>query len=107
MVKDQQFSLEDEQKKCVQCGYPKETLETRCPNCGSLNSKIDDILAREEIELQRHTLSGRFKAVLNAENRREEFFVHLKSIKESLPEQSLFIIFVVFVFIFALVFSVM
>ena len=107
MSKDQHSPMEDEIKKCVQCGHIRETLETRCPNCGSLNAKIDGILAREEAEHQRHTLAGRLKTLLNAENKREAFFVQFKSVKDSLPEQSLFILFVVFVFVFALIFSVM
>jgi len=86
--------------ECSQCGKPREKLESRCPYCGGLNSKIDDILSREAEEAEKNTFTGTIKTIFQAKDKKKELFSLIKTIKQSQTKESLFTLFVIFVFIF-------
>lgn len=97
----------EDQYRCAQCGYMREALETRCPQCHSLNSMIDDILAREEAERRQRTLWGRLQAIIAAEDKRAEIERHWQGLLHSLPKRSFYVLSLIAIFVFALVISVM
>ncbi len=72
-----------------------------------LNSKIDAIFVREATEAERHTLKGKIKAILQAEDKKQSLLLEFSAIKQSLSKEGLFALFVIFVFIFALTYIVM
>ncbi|MCK4842413.1 MAG: hypothetical protein KAT04_11135 [Methylococcales bacterium] len=91
---------------CSQCGQPQKKLESRCPNCGSLNAKIDDILAREAEEKEKNSLKGKIKIILQSNDKKQALYSQLNLIKTSLSKKALFTLFVIFVFIFTMTYSV-
>ncbi len=93
--------------KCSNCGFVREILESRCPECGSLNSKLDDMLAREEAEREHKSLKGKVKIIWQAPDRKAELLHQLSLYKQTLPDNAMVVLVVIFVFIFALVISVM
>ncbi len=92
--------------QCSQCGHPRDNSEARCQNCGGLNSKIDEILAREEAERDKNTLKGKLKKIIFAEDKKEELSSQYEDFKSSLSKRAMFTLFVIFVFIFAMTFTV-
>lgn len=103
-------SIDQEQEsllECSQCGAELPSADNRCPTCGSLNTKIDAILAREEAERQRKTLKGRLQTIFAAENKKSELIHQINSMRSSLTQQSYWTILFVITFVFALVITVM
>ena len=90
---------------CSQCGQPLEDLNTRCHHCGSLNSKIDDILAKEAAEAEKNSLKGKLKTILHADNKTAALCTQLQTTKQSLTKRGWFTLIVIFVFIFAMSYS--
>lgn len=95
------------QLECSQCGAVLPAADSRCPECGSLNTKIDAILAREEAERQRRTLKGRLQIILAAENKKSELLRQINAIRASLTQQSYWTLLFIIAFVFALVITVM
>jgi predicted ATP-dependent serine protease len=93
--------------ECSQCGVEIPSADSRCPECGSLNTKIDAILAWEEEELQRRTLKGRFQAIFAAKNKKSELLHQVNAIRASLTKQSYWTLLFIIAFVFALVITVM
>jgi len=94
--------MELQMNNCSQCGQPLIEKESRCPHCNSLNSKIDDILAKEADEIERKSFKGQLKTIYQAENRKQALLAHIKRHKQSLTLKQLFTLFVIFAFIFAM-----
>lgn len=94
-------------KKCSSCGHESDSSEIKCPACGSYYSKIIELIAEEEENEEQNSFKGRCKRIFHAENVRDELINELISIKAGLSNKARFTIFVVFVFIFALVVSVL
>lgn len=91
---------------CSQCSQPQEDLKSRCQHCGSLNQKIDDILAKEAAEAEKKSFKGKLKTILNADNKTKALFIQLHTAKQSLTKQAWFTLFVIFMFIFAMTYAV-
>jgi uncharacterized membrane protein YvbJ len=93
--------------KCPQCGQQRKADEYRCLVCGCFYSQLDELLAAEEAENERKSVKGRLKAIQNADNPKQAFIHELITLKEHLPRKAAFTLVVVFVFIFALIVSVL
>jgi len=91
---------------CSQCGQTIGSINSRCPHCNSLNSKIDNILATEAAEAEKRSLKGKLKSILQAENKKQAFLFQISTAKQSLTKESLFILLIVFAFIFSMTFAV-
>jgi uncharacterized membrane protein YvbJ len=93
--------------KCPSCGHERNGRDMKCPQCGSFYSKVDEILAEEEANEEKHSFRGRCKRIINADDVKRELLAELKLVKAGLTPKSLFTIFVIIAFVFALVISVL
>jgi uncharacterized membrane protein YvbJ len=93
--------------KCPSCGHERNDRDMKCPQCGSFYSKIDEILAEQEAHEEMHSFRGRCKRIIKADNVKRELLAELKLIKAELSKKSLFTIYVIIAFVFALVISVL
>jgi hypothetical protein len=78
-----------------------------CPQCGCFYSKVDKILAEEEANEEKRSLRGRCKRIINAGDVKRELLDELKLVKAGLAPKSLFTIYVIIAFVFALTISVL
>ena len=93
--------------KCPSCGHERNDRDMKCPQCGGFYSKIDEILAEQEAHEEMHSFRGRCKRIINADDVKRELLAELKLIKAGLTKKSLFTIYVIIAFVFALVISVL
>ncbi|MFA6163068.1 MAG: hypothetical protein WC685_06540 [Methylobacter sp.] len=93
--------------KCPSCGHERNDRDMKCPQCGSFYSKIDEFLAEQEAHEEMHSFRGRCKRIINADDVKHELVAELKLIKAGLSKKSLFTIYVIIAFVFALVISVL
>jgi len=91
---------------CSQCGQTVDSINNRCPHCGSLNSKIDSLLAAEAAEAEQRSLKGKLKSILQAKNKKQALLFQFKATKQSLTKENLFILFIIFAFIFSMTFAI-
>ncbi|MDO9140273.1 MAG: hypothetical protein Q7U38_08130 [Methylobacter sp.] len=93
--------------KCSLCGHEDNGNGIKCPKCGHFYSKISQIIAEQEAQEELQTFRGRCKKILNADNPKLELLAELKRMRAELTKTGLFALFVIFVFVFALVVSVL
>jgi uncharacterized membrane protein YvbJ len=93
--------------KCSVCGHQRNDQDIKCPECGSFYSKIAEIIAEQEAQEEMQTLRGRCKIILNADDVKHALLAELKLIRAGLTKKGMFALFVIFVFVFALVVSVL
>lgn len=93
--------------KCPVCGHERNDRDIKCPECGNYYSKIAEIIAEQEAEEEMQTFRGRCKRILNSGDIKRELLEELALIKAGLTKKAMFALFVIFVFVFALVVSVL
>jgi uncharacterized membrane protein YvbJ len=93
--------------KCSVCGHERNDRDIKCPECGNYYSKIAEIIAEQEAEEEMQTFRGRCKRILNSGDIKHELLEELALIKAGLTKKAMFALFVIFVFVFALVISVL
>lgn len=93
--------------KCPACGYDNNKPEMRCPECGRFYSKIDALIAEEEADEERQTFRGQYKRIVQSGHIKQELLAEFQRIKSGLTRKALFALLVIFVFVFALVISVL
>lgn len=93
--------------KCPQCGQQRKADEYRCLACGCFYSQLDEILASEEAEKERKSFKGRLKAIRTANNPKLALTDELRDIRQNTPNRTIFTLAVIFVFVFALIVSVL
>ena len=93
---------------CPHCGHerPNQT-ESKCPNCGRFYSKIFELIAEEEAYEFEHSWQGRWQRFRDTESKKQAIINELKLITADWSVITWFSVFVVFVFIFALVVTVL
>ncbi|MGZ5585228.1 MAG: hypothetical protein ACXWE4_00995 [Methylobacter sp.] len=89
--------------KCSVCGHERNDRDMKCPECSSFYSKIAEIIAEQEMQ----TFRGRCKRILNSGDIKRELLDELRLIRAGLTKKAMFTLFVIFVFVFALVVSVL
>lgn len=94
-------------KKCPSCGHESDRSDMKCPACGAYYSKVIELIAQEEENEEKNSFSGRCRRILQAENARHALSNELKSGYANLTRKAKFTLFVIFVFIFALIVSVL
>ncbi len=94
-------------KQCPVCGHQRNDREMKCPECGNFYSKITEIIAEQEALEEMQTFRGRCKRILGSGDIKRELLAELELIKAGLTKKAMFALFVVFVFVFALVVSVL
>jgi len=93
--------------QCSVCGHERNDRDIKCPECGHFYSKIAEIIAEQEAQEDMQTFRGRCKRIFNAEDSKLALQAELKLMREGLTKKGLFALFVIFVFVFALVASVL
>jgi len=93
--------------KCSVCGHPRNNQDMKCPECGSFYSKIAEIIAEQEEQEEMRTFRGRCKRILASDDVKQALLAELKLIWAGLTKKGVFALFVIFVFVFALVVSVL
>jgi uncharacterized membrane protein YvbJ len=93
--------------KCSVCGHERNDRDMKCPECGSFYSKIAEIIAEQEAQEEMQTFRGRCKRILNSGDVKRELVDELTLIRAGLTKKAMFALFVIFVFVFALVVSVL
>jgi uncharacterized membrane protein YvbJ len=92
---------------CSLCGHQRNDGDMKCPECGSFYSKVSEIIAEQEAQEEMQTLRGRCKRILGEDDVKQAFLDELKLIRAGLTKKAMFALFVIFVFVFALVVSVL
>jgi hypothetical protein len=93
--------------KCPKCGQQRQADEYRCFTCGCFYSRLDEILADEEAEREKKSFKGRLKMIRTADNPKQALINELRTLKENTPQQTFLTFGVIFIFIFALIVSVL
>ncbi len=93
--------------QCPICGHKRQGEEKKCPKCEVFYSVIDEFLAQEEAKDEEQLFKTRAKRVLAAADRKQAFKDELKLIYRELPKGSMFVLYVVLAFIFAMLLSVL
>ena len=93
--------------KCSICGHERNDQDMKCPECGSFYSKVAEIIAEQEAQEEMQTLRGRCRRILASDDVKQALLEELKLIWTGLTKTGVFALFVIFVFVFALVVSVL
>lgn len=93
--------------KCSVCGHQRNDRDMKCPKCGNFYSKIAEIIAEQEEQEEMATLRGRCKRILASDDVKQAVLAELKQIWAGLTKKGVFALFVIFVFVFALIVSVL
>ncbi|MFI3157927.1 MAG: hypothetical protein QX199_17410 [Methylococcaceae bacterium] len=93
--------------KCSICGHQRNDGDMKCPKCGSFYSKIAELIAEQEALEEMQTFRGRCKKIFNSADVKQALFDELRLAKSELTPKGRFALFVIFVFVFALVVSVL
>jgi hypothetical protein len=75
--------------------------------CGKFYSKIAELIAEEEAEEERRSLRGQLRRIVGAEDIKAALKAEIKQVIAGLSRKARFTLFVIFVFVFALVVSVL
>lgn len=94
-------------KKCSFCGYEQMDNGVKCPECGRFYSKIMQLIEEEQAYEYEHSLRGRYQRIVNAASVKQELMAEMKMIISGLDKKARFTLFVIFVFIFALLVTVL
>jgi predicted ATP-dependent serine protease len=94
-------------KKCPSCGHESDRSDTKCPVCGAYYSKIIQLIDEEEENEERSSFRGRCRRILKSGNVRHELARELESAYQNLPPKAKLSLFVIFMFVFALIVSVL
>ncbi|MCK9636324.1 MAG: hypothetical protein M0R41_08605 [Methylobacter tundripaludum] len=93
--------------QCSVCGHQRNDRDVKCPECGSFYSKIAEIIAEQEALEEMQTFRGRCKKILASDDVKQALLSELKLAWVGLTKTGVFALFVIFVFVFALVVSVL
>jgi uncharacterized membrane protein YvbJ len=93
--------------KCSVCGHERNDRDLKCPECGSFYTKIAEIIAEQEAQEELQTFRGRCKRILNSDDVKHELLAELKLMWAGLSKKGVFALFVIFVFVFALIVTVL
>lgn len=93
--------------KCSVCGHERNDHDIKCPECGNFYSKIVQMIVEQEAQEEMQTFRGRCKRIFNSGDVKRELVSELKRIRAELSIKGMFALFVIFVFVFALIVSVL
>lgn len=94
-------------RKCPACGHENPLSETKCPKCGSYYSKIIELIDQEAADEEERSFRGRCRRIFGAENVKLALKAEVERGWAGLGGRAKFTLFVIFVFVFALVVSVL
>ena len=88
---------------CSKCGFANAKTEMRCPECGGFYSKAVELIDQAAAEEAAQTFGGRCRRILASGQIRQALLAEW----QALSGRAKFSLFVIFVFVFALVASVL
>lgn len=88
--------------QCPQCGYQRQGFEKKCPRCDLFYSKIDEFLAEEEAKEEQYAFKTRLKHIIKATDRKQACIDELHAIYQAMPKGSLWVLYLILTFIFAM-----
>lgn len=94
-------------KNCSVCGHQVNDRDLKCPGCGSYYSKIAEIIAEQEAQEEMQTFRGRSKRIMASDDLKQALLSELALFWAGLTKTGVFALFVIFVFVFALLVSVL
>lgn len=92
---------------CPHCGYQPAHIEQPCPECGRYATKIAELIAEQEADALAHSWRGQYQKIIHAPDKSQACLATFKKIWQSLPNKARFTLFVIFVFVFALIITVL
>jgi hypothetical protein len=81
--------------------------DIKCAKCGNYFSKIIQLIEEEQAYEQEHSLQGSYQRVKDAPSLRHGLVAETKLFFSKLDKKAKFTLFVVFVFVFAMIVSVL
>lgn len=94
-------------KNCPSCGHERSQTEPRCPVCGAFYPTLAELLAEEEAYELAHSWGGRWQKIWDSTNKKQAVAAVIKQFWADLSLQGKFSLLVVFVFVFALIVTVL
>lgn len=92
---------------CPSCGHERSNTEARCPECGAFYPTIAELIAAEEAYEFAHSFRGRWQKIWDAPDRKHALLAEIKQFLAGLSKEGWFALFVIFVFVFALIVTVL
>ncbi|MFZ2452145.1 MAG: hypothetical protein WAW36_16665 [Methylovulum miyakonense] len=93
-------------QKCPSCGYEADKQAMRCPECGSFYSKIIELIEQEAEDEARYRLKSRLRRVFQADNKKQAVKLEFEQLSAGLTLKAKLALWVIFVFVFALIVTV-
>ncbi|MGR8980011.1 MAG: hypothetical protein ACU84H_07985 [Gammaproteobacteria bacterium] len=94
-------------KTCPNCGHETDVAGIKCPVCGHYYSKIIELIDEEAQNEEKNSFRGRCQRIFRSDNIKRQFALELNSIAGGLSKTAKFTLLIVFIFIFALIVSVL
>ena len=94
-------------KKCSNCGHETDQEVMKCPACGSYYSKIIQLIDEEAENEERNTFQGCWRRIAQSNAKGQALKQELIAASSTLNRTSRFTLLIVFVFVFALIVSVL
>jgi hypothetical protein len=79
----------------------------KCPECGSFYSKIIELIDEQQAQEEMQTLRGYWKKIVNSGAVKQVFLEELNQVKAGLSTKGKVALLVIFVFVFALIVTVL
>jgi hypothetical protein len=92
---------------CRACGHERGLSELRCPECGAFYPTIAQLIAEEEAYEVAHSFRGHCQKIWDAPDRKQALLAEVKQFAAELSIKAWFTLFVIFVFVFALIVTVL
>ncbi len=93
--------------QCPECGQQRKADEYRCLACGCFYSQLDEILAEEARAAERISFKGRMKVVRESADPWQTFKQEWADVRQRMPRGAGLALSVIFMFVFALIVSVL
>jgi hypothetical protein len=92
---------------CPSCNHERSKTDVRCPECGVFYPTIAELIAEEEAYEAAHSWRGHWQKILDAPDMKHALLAELKQFWAGLSTKAKFTLFVIFVFEFALIITVL
>ncbi len=92
---------------CPVCGHQRHDREVKCPECGNFYSKIVEIISEYEAQEEMQTFRGRCKRIFGSDDIKGAIRLELMQMWAGLTKKGVFALFVIFVFVFFLIVTVL
>ena len=94
-------------KQCPVCGHQNSHNEMRCPECGRFYSKIIELIDELATEEENASVAGRWKRFLATSDKKQALYHEWLEFKSGLSFQAKLSLWMIFVFVFALIVTVL